>query len=109
MKKRWLLFLMVAMACNSLAAHDFRIRRGVDMTLRCDTAAMEPVVRSALQMLRNDLREVFGIELVTVKESDGAIVGSAIVKLCEKYGRNCVEPVAAYVKTMVDAVNHCND
>ena len=74
MKKRWLLFLMVAMACNSLAAHDFRIRRGVDMTLRCDTAAMEPVVRSALQMLRNDLREVFGIELVTVKESDGAIV-----------------------------------
>ena len=43
------------------------------------------------------------------RQSDGAIVGSAIVKLCEKYGRNCVEPVAAYVKTMVDAVNHCND
>jgi tryptophan synthase alpha chain len=43
------------------------------------------------------------------RASDGAIVGSAIVKLCEKYGRNCVQPVAAYVRSMVEAVHHCNE
>lgn len=36
--------------------------------------------------------------------SDGAIVGSAIVKLCAQYGRDCVEPVKEYVKAMADAV-----
>lgn len=34
--------------------------------------------------------------------SDGAIVGSAIVKLVAKYGRDCVEPVAEYVRSMKD-------
>jgi tryptophan synthase alpha chain len=43
------------------------------------------------------------------RASDGAIVGSAIVKLCEKYGRDCVQPVAAYVRSMVEAVHHCNE
>ena len=74
MKRLFLLWLLTVVVGNSLAARDFRIERGVDMTLRCDTTAMEPVVRSALQMLRDDIREVFGIELVCVKESDGAIV-----------------------------------
>ena len=37
-------------------------------------------------------------------QSDGAIVGSAIVKLCAKYGADCVEQVAAYVREMKDAV-----
>lgn len=37
-------------------------------------------------------------------KSDGAIVGSAIVKLVEKYGKNCAEPVAEYVKSMKDAL-----
>lgn len=36
--------------------------------------------------------------------SDGAIVGSAIVKLCEKYGENCIEPVLSFTKEMVEAV-----
>lgn len=36
--------------------------------------------------------------------SDGAIVGSAIVKLCGQYGRECVPHVAAYVKSMKEAV-----
>lgn len=36
--------------------------------------------------------------------SDGAIVGSAIVKLCGQYGRDCVPHVAAYVKSMKEAV-----
>lgn len=36
--------------------------------------------------------------------SDGAIVGSAIVKLIEKYGADAPEYVAEYVKTMKDAI-----
>lgn len=32
--------------------------------------------------------------------SDGAIVGSALVRLVEEYGRACVEPVATYVRDM---------
>lgn len=36
--------------------------------------------------------------------SDGAIVGSAIVKLCAQYGKDAVEPVKAYVKEMAEAV-----
>ena len=37
-------------------------------------------------------------------QSDGAIVGSAIVKLCGQYGKDCVPYVAAYVKKMKDAL-----
>ncbi|MDY6083978.1 MAG: tryptophan synthase subunit alpha [Dialister sp.] len=36
--------------------------------------------------------------------SDGAIVGSAIVKLVAKYGKDCVAPVRDYVRSMVEAV-----
>lgn len=36
--------------------------------------------------------------------SDGAIVGSAVVKLVGEYGKNCLEPVKEYVKEMTDAV-----
>ena len=38
-------------------------------------------------------------------QSDGAIVGSAIVKLCEKYGEDCVPQVARYVREMAEAVH----
>lgn len=38
------------------------------------------------------------------KVSDGVIVGSAIVKLCGKYGKDCVPHIADYVKKMKDAV-----
>ena len=37
------------------------------------------------------------------QSADGAIVGSAIVKLCEKYGKDGVPYVAEYVKSMVEA------
>ena len=33
----------------------------------------------------------------------GVIVGSAIVKLCERYGSGCVPEVRAYVKRMKEA------
>lgn len=36
--------------------------------------------------------------------SDGAIVGSAIIRLIEKYGKDAAEPVGEYVKSMKDAL-----
>lgn len=36
--------------------------------------------------------------------ADGVIVGSAIVKLCAKYGKNCVPYIKDYVKSMKDAI-----
>ena len=37
-------------------------------------------------------------------QSDGAIVGSAIIKIIEKYGKDAPQYVEAYVKEMVDAL-----
>lgn len=37
--------------------------------------------------------------------SDGAIVGSAIVKLCAKYGKDCVPEVKKFVTEMAQAVH----
>lgn len=39
-----------------------------------------------------------------VKYSDGIIVGSAIVKLCEKYGTESVPYIKEYVKSIKDAI-----
>lgn len=38
-------------------------------------------------------------------QSDGVIVGSAIVKLCAEYGEDCVPVISDYVKTMKASVN----
>ena len=38
------------------------------------------------------------------EKSDGVIVGSAIVKLCAQYGKDCVPYVRDYVKSMKDAI-----
>ena len=38
------------------------------------------------------------------KISDGVIVGSAIVKLCQQYGEKAGQPIYDYVKSMKDAV-----
>ena len=37
--------------------------------------------------------------------SDGAIVGSAIIKIIEKYGKDAAEPVGEYVKSMKAVIN----
>ena len=37
-------------------------------------------------------------------QSDGAIVGSTIIKIIEKYGKNTPQYVEAYVKETVDAL-----
>ena len=39
------------------------------------------------------------------EKSDGAIVGSAIVKLCAAHGENCIGPVSEFVKELADAVH----
>ncbi len=39
--------------------------------------------------------------------SDGAIVGSAIIKLLEKYGKDAPKYVGEYVKSMKDALRGC--
>ena len=39
-------------------------------------------------------------------QADGVIVGSAIVKLCETYGADCVPYIREYVKSMKDAVRN---
>ncbi len=36
--------------------------------------------------------------------ADGVIVGSAIVKLCAQYGKDCPGPVADYVKSIKEAI-----
>lgn len=38
------------------------------------------------------------------ENADGVIVGSAIVKIIAKYGRDSVEPVCEYIKSMKDAI-----
>lgn len=40
--------------------------------------------------------------------SDGAIVGSAIVKICKEYGADCVPHVKEYVEEMCRAVRRCS-
>ena len=36
--------------------------------------------------------------------SDGVIVGSAIVRIIERHGNECIEPVIDYVKSMLAAI-----
>ncbi|HIQ81112.1 MAG TPA: tryptophan synthase subunit alpha [Candidatus Scatavimonas merdigallinarum] len=40
-----------------------------------------------------------------VQYADGVIVGSAIVRLCEQYGTDCIEPVCCYIKEMKAAIS----
>ncbi len=37
--------------------------------------------------------------------SDGVIVGSAIVRIIGKYGKDCIQPVGDYVKSMKEAIS----
>ena len=41
------------------------------------------------------------------KIADGVIVGSAVVKIIEQYGNDCIEPVKQFVKSLKDAVEPC--
>lgn len=79
---------------------------GVRCNITTDVGAMVQLVKQA-----QDIPCAVGFGISTPEQaanmaavSDGAIVGSAIVKLCAQYGADCVPHVAEYVKTMKNAV-----
>lgn len=79
---------------------------GMRSSITTDIGAMVKLVKEA-----KDIPCAVGFGISTPEQakkmadqSDGAIVGSAIVKLCGKYGKDCVPYVAAYVKEMKDAL-----
>ena len=79
---------------------------GVRSSITTDIGAMVDIVRA-----NTDIPCAVGFGISTPEQartmadrSDGAIVGSAIVKIVAQYGRDAVQPVGAYVKTMKDAL-----
>ena len=79
---------------------------GVRSEITTDIGGMVKLIRSA-----TDLPCAVGFGISTPEQakkmaslSDGAIVGSAIVKLIAQYGRDAAPYVAEYVKSMKDAV-----
>lgn len=77
---------------------------GTRSAITTDIGAMVKLVKE-----ENDIPCAVGFGISTPEQAakmcqsaDGAIVGSAIVKLCEKYGKDCVPYVAEYVKSMVE-------
>ena len=75
-------------------------------TVKTDLAAIVKVVR---ENTKTPCAIGFGISTPEqakkmAAQSDGAIVGSALVKICAAHGENCVPYVKDYVKSMKDAV-----
>ena len=84
---------------------------GVRSEIKTDIGAMVELVRRATDV---PCAVGFGISTpeqayAMAKVSDGAIVGSAIVKIVAKYGKDCVPYVAEYVKEMKAAVDRANN
>ena len=83
---------------------------GVRSNITTDIGAMVMLVKETQDI---PCAVVFGISTPEqaakmAAQSDGAIVGSAIVKICAKYGKDCVPHVKEYVKSMKDAVRNAN-
>ena len=79
---------------------------GVRSEITTDLAAIVRVVRE-----NTDIPCAVGFGISTPEQarkmaglSDGAIVGSAIVRLIEQYGKDSPEPVGAFVKSMTEAL-----
>ena len=79
---------------------------GMRSEIKTDLASMIKVVRQ-----NTDIPCAIGFGISTPEQakkmadlSDGAIVGSAIIKLLEKYGEDAPQYVGAYVKSMKDAI-----
>lgn len=79
---------------------------GVRSKITADIGAMVDLVREVI-----DVPVAVGFGISTPEQakkmssqSDGAIVGSAIVKIIEKYGKDAPQYVEAYVKEMVNAL-----
>lgn len=80
---------------------------GARSRITTDIASMVKLVRDATDV---PVAVGFGIsDAATAARmaglSDGAIVGSAIVKIIAAHGRDAVQPVAAYVREMAEAVH----
>ncbi len=80
---------------------------GVRSEIKTDIAEMVSLIKQA-----KDIPCAVGFGISTPEQaakmaslSDGAIVGSAVERIIEKYGRNSVQPVADYVRKMADAVH----
>lgn len=78
---------------------------GTRMAITTDIGAMVKLVKEV-----KDIPCAVGFGISTpeqaesmCRQADGAIVGSAIVKLIAQYGRDSVQPVADYVRTMKTA------
>lgn len=79
---------------------------GVRSNITTDIEGMIRLVKEA-----KDIPAAVGFGISTPEQAakiaqyaDGVIVGSAIVKLCAKYGTECTPYVAEYVKQMKDAI-----
>lgn len=80
---------------------------GTRSEIKTDLASIVDVVRQ-----NTDVPCAIGFGISTPEQakrmadlSDGAIVGSAIIKLLEKYGKDAPEYVGEYVKSMKDALS----
>ena len=80
---------------------------GVRSEITTDIGAMVQLVKKA-----KNIPTAIGFGISTPEQAkkmaqfaDGVIVGSAIVKLCEQYKENCIEPVSNYVKSMKRAIS----
>ncbi|WP_448903229.1 tryptophan synthase subunit alpha [Eubacterium sp.] len=83
---------------------------GVRSDINTDLGGMVKLVRET-----TDVPCAFGFGIATpeqaeyvAKYSDGAIVGSAIVKIVAKYGKDCLTYINEYVKSMKEAVMKAN-
>lgn len=79
---------------------------GVRSEITSDVEYMVKLVKES-----NDIPCAIGFGISTPEQAkemaqygDGVIVGSAIVKLCEKYGERSVPYIKEYVKSMKDAI-----
>ena len=79
---------------------------GVRSEIRTDIAAMARLVRQ-----NTDIPFAVGFGISTPEQAremarvaDGVIVGSAIIRILEEYGKDAPEYVGAYVKKMKEAI-----
>lgn len=81
---------------------------GVRKEITTDLGEMTRLVKEA----NPDVPTAIGFGISTPEQAaamsqhaDGVIVGSAMVKIIAQYGRDCVEPVCEYVKSMKAAIS----
>lgn len=79
---------------------------GTRTKITTDVASMVKLVKEA-----KDIPCAIGFGISTpeqakemARHADGVIVGSAIVKICAKYGKDCVPQIEQYVREMKDAI-----